>query len=90
MQDYDKTEKFKEAVGEVFKELRCSSANVSLNKIANEYEFDKGSLSKIERGYYNIQIMTAWKLCETYNIPFSEFAKRLEAKLGKNFKIIEE
>lgn len=90
MQEKDKCIKFKKTLGEVLKELRASSSSNSLNKIANEYDFDKGSLSKIERGFYNVQIITTWKLCESYGVKFSDFAKKLEEKLGEDFKLIDE
>lgn len=90
MQENEKSLQFKKALGEVFKELRTSNSCTSLNKIANEYDFDKGSLSKIERGFYNVQLLTAWKLCESYDVKFSDFAKRLEEKLGADFKLIDE
>lgn len=90
MQESEKIVQFKEAIGEVLKEFRIVNSCVSLNKIANEYDMDKGSLSKIERGFYNVQIMTAWKLCESYGMTFSDFAIRLEEKLGKDFKFIDE
>ena len=90
MQENEKSLQFKIAIGEVFKELRISNSCTSLNKIANEYDFDKGSLSKIERGFYNVQMLTAWKLCESYGIKFSDFAKKLEEKLGTDFKFIDE
>lgn len=44
-----------------------------------------GNLSKIERGIYGIQLLTAWKLCEALEIKFSDFAKTLEEKLGEDF-----
>lgn len=90
MQEIDKSIKFKKALGEVLKEIREQNLNISLNKVANEYDFDKGTLSKIERGYYNIQLITAWKLVEVYDIKFSHFAKRLEDKLGEDFSFIDE
>lgn len=89
MQD-EKVLKFKQALGEVLKEIRKNNSNCSLNKVANEYDIDKGSLSKIERGFYNVQLITAWRLAEAYNIKFSEFSKKLEEKLGEEFKFIDE
>ena len=83
-------EKFKQIVGEIFSELRKSNSKDSLNNFARAYGFDRGNLSKIERGQICCQLITAWKLAEALNIKFSDFAKRLEDKLGENFKLIDE
>ena len=86
--DKVKTAQFKKAVGLVIKELR-EKQNLSLNKFAFEYEFDKGNLSKAEHGKYSLYLITAWKLSEAYGIKFSEFAKLLEEKLGDDFKLLD-
>ena len=90
MQQYYKEEIFKKAVGEVLREARNSVAGLSINKFAAEYDFDKGNISKTEKGFYNIYLITAWKLSEALGISFVEFASRLQAKLGDNFKFIDE
>ena len=59
MQENLKIAIFKTAIGEVFSELRITSNNVSLNKLALEYDIDKGSLSKLERGIYDCRLSTA-------------------------------
>ena len=75
MQDFQpKNFKFKLAVGEIVRQEREKNTGKSLNTFANEYEFDRGNLSKIERGIYGIQLLTAWKLCEALGIKFSDFA----------------
>jgi len=89
MQDSNKIAKFKSAIGEVFSELRVASGDVSLNKLALEYDIDKGSLSKLERGVYDCRLSTAWKLSQANGINFSDFAKMLEEKLGKDFTFID-
>ena len=89
MQD-KKVETFKITVGEVIKELRKTRTNLSINKLALEYDFDKGNLSKTERGLYSIQLITAWKISEALGIKFSDFAKLLEEKLENNFSLIDE
>ena len=89
MQD-KRIKQFKKAVGEIIREVRKTKTNLSITRLAYEYEFDKGNISKTERGLYNIQLATAWKLCEALGISFSEFAKLLENKLGKDFTFIDE
>ena len=82
--------RFKEAAGKVIKNLRTGSAKLSLNQFAHEYDFDKGNLSKTERGIYNIYLMTAWRISEAAGVKFSEFAKLLEDELGEDFKLIDD
>lgn len=81
---------FNKITGELFNELRKKKSNVSMSKFAREYEFDRGNFSKIERGIVGCRLITAWKFCEASGIKFSEFAKILEDKLGKDFKLIDE
>lgn len=91
MQDVEqKNLKFKLVVGEIIRTIREENTTKSLNRFAREYDFDRGNLSKIERGIYCIQLLTAWKLCEALNIKFSDFAKTLEETLGNNFKFFDE
>lgn len=87
-EDSKKFKSFKLAVGEVFKAIRKSDK--SLSKLAYEYDIDKGSLSKLERGFYDCRLSTAWRIAEASGVKFSEFAKRLEEKLGDDFKLMDE
>ena len=90
MQDSVKQKQFREAVGRVIKKVRTKNAKLSLNKFAYEYDFDKGNLSKTERGIYNVYLVTAWKISEAAGIKFSEFSKLLEEELGEDFKFLDE
>ncbi len=78
--------KFRSAVGKTIKKMRLEK-DYSINKMAFEYDFDKGNLSKTERGIYSIHLVTAWKICEALGIKFSDFAKRLEEELGDDFNL---
>lgn len=55
-----------------------------------EYDINKGTISRIEKGTYDTQLSTAWKLSEANGLKFSEFAKLLEEELGSNFTFIDE
>jgi hypothetical protein len=90
MQQEDKILQFYSALGAVFKEMRESKANISISRFAREYDIDRGNLSKIERGMLSCRVLTAWKIAEASGLKFSEFAKRLEDKLGSNFKIFDD
>ncbi|MBQ8458543.1 helix-turn-helix transcriptional regulator [bacterium] len=79
----------KETLGKIFTQLRLKK-NISINQLAFQYDIDKGSLSKLERGVYDCRISTAIKLAQANGIKFSEFAKLLENELGENFSLIDE
>ncbi len=80
---------FNKTVGKLLKELRNNNSKTTINKFAREYDMDRGNLSKLERGIINCRLITAWKLSEALGIKFSEFAKKLEEKLGKDFTLID-
>ena len=90
MQQENKILKFHKAIGSVFKEIRENQAEKSISKFAREYDLDRGNLSKIERGKLSCRIITAWKIAEAAGIKFSDFAKKLEEKLGDDFKMYDE
>ena len=90
MQQSDNEKFFTKVSGELFKEIRKEGSKNSLNKFAREYDIDRGNLSKIERGLLSCRLLTAWKIAEASGIKFSDFALRLEKKLGQNFKLIDE
>ena len=77
-------------LGQTVKELRESTEGLTLNRLANEYELYKGTLSKIERGQHNCQFVTIWQLSEALGIKCSELVKILEEKLGDDFSLIHE
>ena len=89
MQD-EKVIIFKQVVGSIIKEIRSSKSNLSINKFANEFDLDKGNLSRMEKGKYSIHLITAYKISEALGIKFSEFAKLLEERLGENFTLIDQ
>ena len=85
-QDNEKISIFNKAVGEIVKELRGKN---SINNFAREFDFDRGNLSKFERGLLNCRLATAWKLAEASGVKFSDFAKLLEEKLGEDFTLLD-
>ena len=82
-------DEFKKVVGEIFKELRSKKYG-SISKFACEYDFDRGNLSKVERGIINCRLATAWKFCEALGIDFCDFAKMLKERLGRDFTLLDE
>lgn len=87
-EDTTKIVNFKKAVGKVFNKIRCTN-NLSMNKLSLEYDFNKGNISKLEKGVYDCQLSTAWKFAEANGIKFSEFAKLLEDELGERFTFMD-
>ena len=82
--------KFNIDVGKVFKRLRESNSKGSICRFSSEYDFDRGNLSKLERGINGCNLITAYKLSEAIGVKFSVFAEMLEEELGSEFKLLEE
>ena len=89
-QKNEKTVQLATILGQTIKELRQGEKGLTLNRLANEYELYKGTLSKIERGHHNCQFITVWQLSEALGIKCSDLVKILEEKLGDDFSLIEE
>jgi len=77
-------------LGQTIKDLRKEYNNISLNKLANEYDLKKGTLSKIEKGNVNCKFINVWKIANALGFKFSDFVKILEEKLGEDFSLIDE
>ena len=86
----EKIIEFKKALGLVIKEIRETKTGLSINQLSNEFDFDKGNMSKIERGVFDIQFSTGWKISQALGIKFSDFAKMLEEKLGEDFSLLDD
>lgn len=87
--DTKKLAKFKTAIGKIFKSFRKSTGK-SQRKFADEYDIDRGNISKLERGLIGCNLITAWKISEASNMDFVEFAKLLKEELGEDFKLMDE
>jgi len=80
---------FNKTVGKLLKDLRGSNLDTSINNFSREFDFDRGNLSKVERGLLSCRFVTMWKIAEALQIKFSDFAKLLEEKLGDDFTLID-
>ena len=87
--DDKKLNKFKISSGVIFQKLRTTTGK-SQRRFADEYDIDRGNLSKIENGIVGCGLSTAWKIAEAAGIKFSEFANMLEQELGEDFTLIDE
>lgn len=81
--------KFKTAIGKIFKDYRKSTGK-SQRAFADEYDIDRGNMSKLERGLICCNLVTAWKIIEAANIDFVDFAQKLKEELGDDFKLMDE
>lgn len=77
-------------LGEILKELRKNRSELTLEKLAYEYDIPKGTLSKIERGKQKCQFVNLWKTSEAIGIRCSDIVKMLEEKMGDDFTLIDE
>jgi len=89
MQYENKKRYFVEKTSRLIRKLRLEKG-VSISKISQEYDIDKSTWSKIERGFYSIEFVTAWKLAEALGIDFEYFVKLLKEELGDDFKFMDE
>ena len=58
-------------------------------KLIYEYDISRSNLNKIENGLIECKVVTLMKTSEALGIKFSELAKKLEEKLGKDFTLID-
>lgn len=86
----DKKNIFNKTLGQIIQNIRKENKELSISRLAREYDLDRGNLSKLERGINGCNVITLWKVCEASGIKFSDFAKLLEEELGDDFKFIDE
>lgn len=88
-QKNEKTLHFASVIGNVITELR-SAKNLSINKLAHEYDLDVGNTSRVEKGIIEVKLVTFWKIAEALEISPSMLLKFIEKRLGENFHFYEE
>ena len=82
----DKKEIILNALAEVVKELRGERSQFMF---ASENDISTSIVSMVERGLKDPQLTTLIKLAEAFDMKFSDFSKRIEEKLPKDFCLIE-
>ncbi|HIS35740.1 TPA: helix-turn-helix transcriptional regulator, partial [Candidatus Scatousia excrementigallinarum] len=55
-----------------------------------EYDIPNSSIALLEKGKRDVQITTLWKVANAFGMSFSEFAKEIEKRLPKGFKLIDD
>ena len=82
----DKKEIILSALAEVVKELRGERSQFMF---ASENDISTSIVSMVERGLKDPQLTTLMKLAEAFDMKFSDFSKKIEEKLPKDFTLIE-
>jgi len=82
-----KEKEYCKMVGEAIKQIRIEKTGKSCLLFAYENEIPKSTLSRIELGQNEAQIVTLKKIAEAYDWSMSELFLNIEKKLPANFKI---
>lgn len=87
----DKQEKeYCKLFGQALRELRIEKTGKSLCMFAYENDVPRSTLSRIEKGDNEAQLVTLKKISEGFGLTLSDFFKSIELKLPKDFKIFED
>lgn len=78
------------AIGKVIKDYRITNLKKSTTKLADEYDLQSGTLSKIENGQTSCKVQTLWQISEAMDIKISTLFKMVEEELGEEFTLIDE
>ena len=86
----DKEKQYCQMVGSAIRDLRINISGKSLCLFAYENDVPRSTLSRIEIGSNEVQLVTLKKIAEGFGWSMSELFQHIEEKLPKNFKIFEE
>ncbi len=86
----DKADYLKLILGQTYRVLREKLNQKSLNKIEEEYDIGRGSLSRLENAKVDSKFTTLWKYAEALNVKLSDIIKDVEDKVDDNFQLTEE
>lgn len=85
-----KEKKYCQMVGKAIRELRIKQTGKSSLLFAYENDIPKSTLSRIERGENEAQLVTLKKIAEGFGWSLSELFGHIEEKLPNNFKIFDD
>lgn len=77
-------------LGQAIRRMRIEKTGKSTILFAYENDIPKSTLTRIERGENEPQIVTLKKLAEAFGLSMSEFFKEIEKDLPPNFKIFDD
>ena len=84
-----KKEMLIKTIGNLIKEKRLAQ-DKGILLFSYEYDISNSSIALLEKGKRDVQVTTLWKLANALGMKFSEFAKEIETKLPKDFKLIDD
>ena len=76
--------------GQALRELRIKETGKSTILLAYENDIPKSTLTRIERGENEAQLITLKKISEAFGWSMEELFKRIEENMPKDFKIFED
>ncbi|MBQ8459444.1 helix-turn-helix transcriptional regulator [bacterium] len=77
-------------VGQAIRELRTEITHKSSLLFSYENDIPKSTLTRIERGQNEAQLVTLKKIAEAFGWSMAELFENIEKKIPKNFKIFAE
>ncbi len=77
-------------IGEAIRRIRTEKYKKSAIMFAYENDIPKSTLTRIERGENEPQVITLKKIAEAFGWSMSELFENIEKELPKNFKIYED
>ena len=86
-QKTDKTRYFDKKLGEVLKTFRRTRLKCTAANLADDYNFDKSNLNRMENGIIDSRISNVWLVAEAMGVKLSDVIKALEKELGSDFKL---
>lgn len=81
---------YRKLVGKALKQLRVELTGKSCLLFAYENEIPKSTLSRIELGQNEAQLVTLKKIAEAFGWSMAQLFENIEKKLPKDFKIFDE
>lgn len=82
-------EDYCKVVGAAIRAMRIEKTGKSLCMFAYENDIPRSTLSRIEKGTNEAQIVTLKKIAESFGMPMSEFFEQIEKNLPNNFTIFD-
>lgn len=86
----EKEKTYCKLIGNAIRELRTEKLKISARHFAYENDIPKSTLTRIERGENEAQLVTLKKVAEAFGWTMSELFENIEKKLPQDFKIFEE
>ena len=86
----ERERRFCEMVGKTIRELRTELTRKSTVLFAYENDIPKSTLTRIERGQNEAQIVTLKKIAEAFGWSMAQLFENIEKKLPENFKIFDD